>query len=165
MQKISTCLWFDGQAEEAALFYTGIFDNSSMGQTMPGPGGVPLTVEFDIEGRHFMGLNGGPAFSFNEAVSMVVNCETQEEVDRYWDALLEGGQESQCGWLKDKFGLSWQVVPQGMGEFLGGPDPEGSQRAMAAMMKMRKLDINALRAAYNSDQVTGNQQQVKGPGE
>ncbi|MEQ4565648.1 VOC family protein [Paenarthrobacter sp. CAP02] len=149
MQKISTCLWFDGQAEEAAEFYTSTFDNSSMGEVMPGPGGKALTVEFEIEGRQFMGLNGGPMFKFTEAVSMVVNCDSQEEVDRYWDALLVGGVESQCGWLKDRFGLSWQVVPTAMAGILNGPDPAGSQRAMEAMMKMRKLDINELQRAYD----------------
>jgi len=149
MQKISTCLWFDGRAAEAAEFYTSVFERSSLGSSMPGPGGEPVTVEFEIEGRQFMALNGGPAFSFNEAVSLVINCDSQEEVDRYWDALLDGGQESQCGWLKDRFGLSWQIVPTAMSSLLGGPDPEGSQRAMQAMLKMRKLDINVLQKAYD----------------
>jgi predicted 3-demethylubiquinone-9 3-methyltransferase (glyoxalase superfamily) len=151
MQKISTCLWFDGKAAEAAEFYTSTFDNSSILTSMPGPDGQVLTVDFEIEGRHFMGLNGGPAFTFNEAVSLVVNCESQDEVDRYWDALLEGGEESQCGWLKDKFGLSWQIVPTGMPRLLNGPDAAGSQRAMEAMLKMRKLDINVLQRAYDGD--------------
>jgi predicted 3-demethylubiquinone-9 3-methyltransferase (glyoxalase superfamily) len=151
MQKISTCLWFDGKAAEAAEFYTSTFDNSSILTSMPGPDGQVLTVDFEIEGRHFMGLNGGPAFTFNEAVSLVVNCESQDEVDRYWDALLEGGEESQCGWLKDKFGLSWQIVPTGMPGLLNGPDAAGSQRAMEAMLKMRKLDINVLQRAYDGD--------------
>ncbi|MDR6987223.1 putative 3-demethylubiquinone-9 3-methyltransferase (glyoxalase superfamily) [Paenarthrobacter nitroguajacolicus] len=149
MQKISTCLWFDGQAVEAAEFYTSTFDNSSMGQVMPGPDGQALTVGFEIEGRQFMGLNGGPAFVFNEAVSLVVNCGSQEEVDRYWDALLAGGEESMCGWLKDRFGLSWQIVPSGMPALLNGPDPAGSRRAMEAMLTMRKLDISALQKAYD----------------
>lgn len=149
MQKISTCLWFDGQAVEAAEFYTSTFDNSSLGHTMPGPDGEALTVEFEIEGRQFMGLNGGPVFTFNEAVSLVVNCDSQDEVDRYWDALLVGGEESQCGWLKDKYGLSWQIVPTAMAGLLNGPDPAGSQRAMEAMLKMRKLDLNALQKAYD----------------
>ncbi|MBP2265683.1 putative 3-demethylubiquinone-9 3-methyltransferase (glyoxalase superfamily) [Pseudarthrobacter sp. PvP004] len=151
MQKISTCLWFDGQASEAAEFYTSTFDHSSMGQTTPGPDGTTLTVEFKIEGREFLGLNGGPAFTFNEAVSLVVNCDSQEEVDRYWGALLVGGEESQCGWLKDKFGLSWQIVPTAMSGLLSGPDPAGAQRAMEAMLKMRKLDINILQKAYDGD--------------
>ncbi|MGF6832065.1 putative 3-demethylubiquinone-9 3-methyltransferase (glyoxalase superfamily) [Paenarthrobacter sp. TE4293] len=149
MQKISTCLWFDGQAVEAAEFYTSTFDNSSMGQVMPGPDGQALTVGFEIEGRQFMGLNGGPAFVFNEAVSLVVNCGSQEEVDRYWDALLAGGEESMCGWLKDRFGLSWQIVPSGMPALLNGPDPAGSRRAIEAMLAMRKLDISALQKAYD----------------
>ena len=152
MQKISTCLWFDGLAAEAAEFYTSTFDDSSILTSMPGPDGQVLTVDFEIEGRQFMALNGGPAFTFNEAVSLVVNCDSQDEVDRYWDALLEGGgEESQCGWLKDKFGLSWQIVPAGMPSLLNGPDPAGSQRAMEAMLKMRKLDINALQKAYDGD--------------
>lgn len=152
MQKISTCLWFDGRAAEAAEFYTSTFDDSSILTSMPGPDGQVLTVDFEIEGRQFMALNGGPAFTFNEAVSLVVNCDSQDEVDRYWDALLEGGgEESQCGWLKDKFGLSWQIVPVGMPGLLNGPDPAGSQRAMEAMLKMRKLDINVLQKAYDGD--------------
>ncbi len=152
MQKISTCLWFDGRAAEAAEFYTSTFDDSSILTSMPGPGGQVLTVDFEIEGRRFMALNGGPAFTFNEAVSLVVNCDSQDEVDRYWNALLEGGgEESQCGWLKDKFGLSWQIVPAGMPSLLNGPDPAGSQRAMEAMLKMRKLDINVLQKAYDGD--------------
>ena len=152
MQKISTCLWFDGRAAEAAEFYTSTFDDSSILTSMPGPGGQVLTVDFEIEGRQFMALNGGPAFTFNEAVSLVVNCDSQDEVDRYWNALLEGGgEESQCGWLKDKFGLSWQIVPAGMPGLLNGPDPAGSQRAMEAMLKMRKLDINVLQKAYDGD--------------
>jgi len=152
MQKISTCLWFDGRAAEAAEFYTSTFDDSSILTSMPGPDGQVLTVDFEIEGRQFMALNGGPAFTFNEAVSLVVNCDSQDEVDRYWNALLEGGgEESQCGWLKDKFGLSWQIVPAGMPSLLNGPDPAGSQRAMEAMFKMRKLDINVLQKAYDGD--------------
>jgi predicted 3-demethylubiquinone-9 3-methyltransferase (glyoxalase superfamily) len=151
MQKISTCLWFDGKAAEAAEFYTSTFDNSSILTSMPGPDGQVLTVDFEIEGRHFMALNGGPAFTFNEAVSLVVNCESQDEVDRYWNALLEGGEESQCGWLKDKFGLSWQIVPTEMPRLLNGPDAAGSKRAMEAMLKMRKLDINVLQRAYDGD--------------
>ncbi|MGO4144439.1 VOC family protein [Paenarthrobacter sp. YAF11_1] len=149
MQRISTCLWFDGQAAEAAEFYTSIFDKSSIGQIMPGPDGQALTVEFEIDGRPFMGLNGGPAHKFNEAVSLMVNCGSQDEVDRYWEALLAGGEESMCGWLRDKFGLSWQIVPTAMSALLGGPDPDGSRRAMEAMMQMRKLDINVLQRAYD----------------
>ncbi|MEV7604380.1 VOC family protein [Paenarthrobacter sp. NPDC089322] len=151
MQKISTCLWFDGQAAEAAEFYTSTFDDSSLGESMKGPDGNVLTVDFTLEGTQFLALNGGPAFTFNEAVSLVVNCNNQEEVDRYWNALLEGGEESQCGWLKDKYGLSWQIVPTAMPRLLNGPDPAGSQRAMEAMLKMRKLDINVLQKAYDGD--------------
>lgn len=116
---------------------------------MPGPDGQALTVEFEIDGRPFMGLNGGPAHKFNEAVSLMVNCGSQDEVDRYWEALLAGGEESMCGWLRDKFGLSWQIVPTAMSALLGGPDPDGSRRAMEAMMQMRKLDINVLQRAYD----------------
>lgn len=152
MQKISTCLWFDGRAAEAAEFYTSTFEDSSILTSMPGPDGQVLTVDFEIEGRQFMALNGRPAFTFNEAVSLVVNCDSQDEVDRYWTALLAGGgEESQCGWLKDKFGLSWQIVPAGMPALLNGPDPAGSQRAMEAMLKMRKLDIDVLQKAYDGD--------------
>ncbi|MBT8162335.1 MULTISPECIES: VOC family protein [Arthrobacter] len=155
MQKITTCLWFDSQAGEAAEFYTTLFPGSSIGKVLrsgdagPGPAGQVVTVEFEIEGREFVALNGGPMFKFTEAVSLVVNCDTQEEVDRYWDALTEGGEESQCGWLKDKFGLSWQIVPKIFPELLSGPDPDGAQRAMAAMLQMKKLDIAALQSAYD----------------
>ncbi|MFJ5956335.1 VOC family protein [Paenarthrobacter sp. NPDC092416] len=151
MQKISTCLWFENQADEAARFYTSVFEDSSIGQSMPGPDGGVITVEFEIEGRQFMALNGGQAFNFTEAVSLVVNCDSQDEVDRYWAALLDGGEESQCGWLKDKFGLSWQIVPTALPALLSGPDPAGAQRAMEAMLKMRKLDINVLQKAYDGD--------------
>ena len=159
-QKISPCLWFDGQAEAAAKFYTGIFGNSRIlkitrygkaGQEVHGraPGSV-LTVEFELEGQTFTALNGGPQFKFNEAVSFQVNCETQQEVDYFWNALSAGGDESaqQCGWLKDKFGASWQVVPTAMQELLGDPDDAKSQRAFAAMIKMKKLDIAELKRAY-----------------
>lgn len=149
MQKISTCLWFNSEAEEAATFYTGLFAESSMGQTMSGPDGKVMTVDFQIEGRDFMALNGGPAFNFTEAVSLVVNCATQEEVDKYWDALVADGQESQCGWLKDKYGLSWQIVPTAVPGLLAGPDAAGAQRAMEAMLQMRKLDIGVLQKAYD----------------
>ncbi|VXB28020.1 Glyoxalase family protein [Arthrobacter sp. 9V] len=151
MQKISTCLWFDSQAAEAAELYTSTFENASMGQIVPGPDGSAMTVEFEIEGRQFMGLNGRPDVEFNEAVSLVVNCESQDEVDKYWEALLVGGQESRCGWLKDRFGLSWQIVPTAMSGLLGGPDPAGAQRAMQAMLGMNKLDINVLQRAYDGD--------------
>lgn len=154
-QKISTCLWFDTQAEEAADFYVSVFDNSRIlnaaryGDAGQGTPGQAMTVEFEIEGRKFLALNGGPAFSFTEAVSFVIDCSSQDEVDRYWTALTAGGSESQCGWLKDKFGVSWQVVPSVLGKLLSGPDPAGAQRAMEAMLGMRKLEISELEAAYN----------------
>jgi predicted 3-demethylubiquinone-9 3-methyltransferase (glyoxalase superfamily) len=154
-QKITTCLWFDTQAEEAADFYVSVFDGSKILNVAryadggPGPAGQAMTVEFEIEGRKFLALNGGPAFTFNEAVSFVIDCSSQEEVDRYWSALTAGGSEGQCGWLKDKFGVSWQVVPSVMGQLLGGPDPDGAQRAMQAMLGMRKLEIGELQAAYD----------------
>src|SRR5437899_1130939 len=145
MQKISTCLWFEDQAEEAANFYTGLFDDARILEVSrygdPGPGevGQVMTVQFQIEGRDFTALNGGPAFTFNESVSFVVDCSSQEEVDKFWEALTaDGGQESQCGWLKDKFGLSWQIVPTALPKLLNGPDQAGAQRAMEAMLQMRK---------------------------
>jgi predicted 3-demethylubiquinone-9 3-methyltransferase (glyoxalase superfamily) len=157
MQKVTTCLWFDSQAEEAAEFYTSLFPGSSIGKVLrsgeagPGPAGHVVTVDFQIEGREFLALNGGPEFNFTEAVSLVVNCGSQEEVDHYWEALTVGGEESQCGWLKDKFGLSWQIVPTVFHDLLGGPDTEGAQRAMTAMLQMRKLDIATLQSAYDGD--------------
>lgn len=154
-QRIGVCLWFDGQAEQAAEFYTSIFENSKIhsvsryGEAGPGEAGSVMVVNFEIDGSKFMGLNGGPMFTFNEAVSITVDCENQAEVDRYWDALLaDGGQESQCGWLKDKFGVSWQITPVDMEKYVGGPDPEGSRRAMEAMMRMRKIDLPTIEAAY-----------------
>ena len=154
-EKITTCLWFDNQAEQAAGFYASVFDGgkvldvSRYGEGGPGPAGQAITVRFEIEGRTFTALNGGPAFAFNESVSFVIDCAKQEEVDRYWDALRAGGTESQCGWLKDRFGVSWQVVPSVLGGLIGGPDPEGSQRAMQAMLGMQKLDIAVLQRAYD----------------
>ena len=154
-QKITTCLWFDTQAEEAANFYVSVFDGSKIlsvaryGDGGPGPAGQVMTAEFEIEGRKFLALNGGPAFTFSEAVSFVIDCASQDEVDRYWSALTADGEESQCGWLKDKFGVSWQVVPSVLGQLLGGSDPEGAQRAMQAMLGMRKLEIAELQAAYD----------------
>lgn len=155
MRTISTCLWFDNQAEEAAEFYTSVFDNSKvlslsrMGEGGPGPAGQAITVEFEIDGRRFMALNGGPADNFTEAVSFVVDCADQEEVDRYWTALTRGGSESMCGWLKDRYGVSWQIVPSVLGSLIAGSDREGSQRAMQAMLGMRKLDIAELQKAYD----------------
>lgn len=154
-EKITTCLWFDTQAEEAAEYYVSIFDEgkildvSRYGEGGPGPAGQAITVRFQIGGRTFTALNGGPAFTFNEAVSFVIDCASQEEVDRYWSVLADGGQEGQCGWLKDRYGVSWQVVPSVLGQLLGGPDPHGAQRAMQAMLAMRKLDIAALQNAYD----------------
>lgn len=153
MQKITPFLWYDGQAEEAAKLYTGLFKNSSISKISRYPPGVPgqegkvMTVEFTLDGQEFIALNGGPHYSFTPAVSMFIKCETQEEVDRLWDALSEGGTLDQCGWLRDKFGLSWQVVPDGLQELLQDKDPARAQRAVTAMMQMKKLDIRALQEA------------------
>lgn len=150
MQKISPFLWFDGKAEEAAKFYTGIFGNSRITNVIPGPGGTVMGVSFELEGQEFMGLNGGPMFQFTPAVSFFIKCETQEEIDNYWRRLTEGGGEPQpCGWLRDRFGLSWQVVPNALATLLQDKDPARAQRTMEAMMKMSKLDIAALRKAYD----------------
>jgi len=156
MSKISPCLWFDGQAEEAAKFYTAIFPNSSIdtisrspADNPSTPAGAVLTVDFTLDGAKFIGLNGGPDFRFSEAISFSIDCEDQTEVDRYWDALIEGGgEESQCGWLKDRFGLSWQVVPRQLNEMLQSSDIDASKRAMEAMLKMQKLDVAKLREAF-----------------
>jgi predicted 3-demethylubiquinone-9 3-methyltransferase (glyoxalase superfamily) len=154
MQKITPFLWYDTQAEEAANFYVSIFKESKIlgltryGEAGPGPKGSVLTVAFELEGQKFTALNGGPHFKFTEAVSFVVNCISQEEVDYFWEKLLEGGgQESQCGWLKDKYGLSWQVVPNVLPELLQDKDPEKANRVMQAMMKMVKIDIETLKRA------------------
>ena len=154
MQKITTMLWFDGQAEEAAKFYVSVFKNSKMGKVArygdagPGPKGSVMVASFEVEGREFTALNGGPQFKFNESVSFVVHCKTQEEVDYYWDKLLAGGgQESMCGWLKDKYGLSWQITPDVLLELISDPDPAISQSVMKAMMQMRKIDIEAVKQA------------------
>jgi predicted 3-demethylubiquinone-9 3-methyltransferase (glyoxalase superfamily) len=153
LQKITPFLWFDHQAEEAAGFYTSIFPNSKIvkvvryGKTGPGPAGSAMTVEFELEGQTFVALNGGPHFKFTEAVSFVVNCQSQDEVDRYWEKLSTGGAEVQCGWLKDKFGLSWQIVPTVLPELLNDPDPEKSARVTKVMLTMKKLDIAALKKA------------------
>jgi predicted 3-demethylubiquinone-9 3-methyltransferase (glyoxalase superfamily) len=156
--KITPNLWFDRQAEEAARFYTSVFDNSSIGRitrydsatsAMSGlPEGSVLTVEFELDGQPFVALNGGPIFSFTEAVSFIVDCDSQEEVDYFWNALTDGGEESQCGWLKDRYGLSWQIVPAVLGELLSDPDDEKSQRVTQALLGMRKLDIAELQRAY-----------------
>ena len=161
MQKITPCLWFDDQAEEAAKFYTAIFHNSKIvnmtrygeaGQEVHGrPAGTVMTVAFELDGQAFTALNGGPMFKFNEAISFQVSCETQEEVDYYWEKLSEGGdtKAQQCGWLKDKYGVSWQVVPTVLIEMLSDPDAEKSQRVMKAMLQMKKIDIAELKRAYN----------------
>lgn len=155
MQKIVTFLWFDNQAEEAASFYASIFSDSEIleisryGEAGPGPAGTAMVVRFQLAGQEFNALNGGPQFKFSEAISLVVNCESQDEVDYFWEKLSgDGGEESQCGWLKDKFGLSWQIVPTALGHFIAGPDPAGAQRAIQAMLEMRKLDLAVLQEAY-----------------
>jgi len=157
MQKITPFLWFDDKAEQAATFYTSIFKNSKIGKVARydesgekasgRPKGSVMTVEFELDGREFVALNGGPHFKFTEAISFVVNCETQEEVDYYWEKLSTGGKEVQCGWLKDKFGLSWQIVPTVLGELLSDKDAAKAQRVMQAMLKMVKLDIKKLKQA------------------
>jgi predicted 3-demethylubiquinone-9 3-methyltransferase (glyoxalase superfamily) len=156
MTPITPCLWFNHDAEEAATFYTSLFPDSriekvvrSAADTPSGPKGMVITVEFVIRGQPFLGLNGGPDFVFNEAISFVVDCEDQAEVDRYWDALVEGGGEhGPCGWLKDRFGVSWQVLPRRLNELTEGPDAAGAERAMQAMLGMTKIDVAELEAAY-----------------
>jgi len=157
MQKITPFLWFDNQAEEAATFYASVFRNSKIGSiarydktSAAASGrseGSAMTVSFQLEGEEFIALNGGPLFRFSEAISFVVNCDTQKEIDYYWNKLTDGGEESQCGWLKDKFGLSWQIVPSSLGKWIAGPDKAKSSRAMAALMKMKKLVIAELENA------------------
>lgn len=154
MPKPHPFLWFDDQAEDAANFYVSIFPNSKItivnryGEAGPGPKGQVMTIQFELDGQTFTALNGGPHFQFNEAVSFVIDCADQAEVDHYWDKLVEGGAPSQCGWLKDRFGLSWQVVPTALYALIGDPDPAKAQRATQAMLKMVKLDIAALEAAH-----------------
>ena len=158
MQRINPFLWFDDKAEEAANFYTSIFKNSKVlkvarygeagAQVSGKPKGSVMTVKFQLDGQEFVALNGGPQFKFSEAVSFVVNCQTQEEIDEYWKKLSDGGQEIECGWLKDKYGLSWQVVPTILGELLTDPDPKKTERVMKAMLQMKKLDMNRLKQAY-----------------
>jgi len=153
MQRITTNLWFDTQAEEAAAYYVSIFDNSRIvnvahyTEAGPRPAGMVMVVEFELDGQRFVAINGGPEFPFDEAISLQVTCETQEEVDYYWERLSAGGEEGPCGWLKDKYGLSWQVTPTGLDEFLSDPDPERATRAMQAMLAMGKLDLAALQRA------------------
>lgn len=155
MQKIAPMLWYDTEAEEAARLYVGIFPNSRItgitryGTAGPGREGSVMTVAFQLAGQSFTGLNGGPQFRFSEAVSFVVDCADQAEVDEYWEKLAEGGEKGPCGWLKDRFGLSWQIVPSVLVELISDPDPERAQRTMAAMMKMSKLDIAELKRAHS----------------
>ena len=154
MQKITPFLWFDGKAEEAMNFYISIFKNSKIlsvtryGEAGPGPEGTVMTAKFALNGQEFVALNGGPQFTFTEAISFVVNCETQQEVDELWEKLSEGGQKSRCGWLKDKYGLSWQVVPTALVEMLQDKDAKKSNRVMQAMLQMNKIEIETLRRAY-----------------
>jgi predicted 3-demethylubiquinone-9 3-methyltransferase (glyoxalase superfamily) len=153
MKEIVPCLWFDTEGEEAAEFYTSVFPNSKIldvsryGEAGPRPAGTVMTVNFELNGQEFLALNGGPDLTFSEAISFQVFCEDQDEVDRYWAALSEGGEEGPCGWLKDRFGLSWQIVPTRLSELLSDPDPERSQRAMKAMLGMKKIDIAELERA------------------
>jgi len=157
MPKIIPCLWFDGQAEQAAEHYVGIFPDSKVldvtrvGPNGPGVEGTVLTVNFSLDGQEYVALNGGPQFPFTEAISLQIYCADQDEVDRYWNGLTEGGEESQCGWLKDEFGLSWQVVPTVMFDLIGDPDPDRAGRAIQAMLQMQKLDIAELQRAADED--------------
>ena len=161
MKAINPCLWFDNQAEEAARFYASIFKDSKIGTiTRYGdsaaaaagrPKGSVMTVTFKLDGQEFMALNGGPIFKFSEAISLMVNCETQEEIDHFWTKLSEGGEEGPCGWLKDKFGLSWQIVPAIMAEWMKDRDTTRSERVMEGLLKMKKLDIKALKQAYEGE--------------
>ena len=160
MNKIHPCLWFDDQAEEAASLYVSIFRNSKIkkvsrygeaGAKVSGrPKGSVMTVEFELDGQRFVALNGGPMFKFSEAISLTVNCKDQREVDRFWTKLSKGGAEGPCGWLKDKFGLSWQIIPTALSRMMQDKDPKKSARVMAAMMKMRKIDVAGLKRAYAS---------------
>jgi len=157
LQKISPFLWFDHQAEEAAKFYVSIFPNSAIGKIArytdagPGPKGSVMTVAFQLDGQPFTALNGGPIFKFTEAISFVVHCETQQEVDEFWERLSQGGQQVECGWLKDKFGLSWQIVPVALMEMIEDKNPARVGRVMKAMMQMKKLDIAGLERAYRQE--------------
>ena len=152
MKKITPFLWFDTQAEEAMNFYVSIFKNSKVLGVTPGPEGRAMSVSFELEGQEFIGLNAGPEFKFNEAISFFVDCKTQAEVDELWEKLTaDGGEESMCGWLKDKYGLSWQIIPQGLSQMLGDPDPAKAQRVMQAMLKMNKIDLAGLEQAYDQE--------------
>ena len=155
-QKIKTFLWFDSQAEEAANLYTSLFENSEVtkisyyGPAGPQPAGTVMTVEFTLDGVEYIALNGGPHFKFNEAISLSIDCQSQEEVDRLWDKLTEGGEPGPCGWLKDRFGLSWQVVPSALPRMLSDPDPERANRVMSCMLQMSKIEIAELQKAYDA---------------
>jgi predicted 3-demethylubiquinone-9 3-methyltransferase (glyoxalase superfamily) len=157
MQKIAAFLWFDGKAEEAAEFYTSVFKNSKIlnitryGEAGPGPKGTVMMATFQIEGQEFMALNGGPQYTFSPAISFFVNCETQAEVDELWDKLSAGGREMQCGWLQDKYGVSWQIVPKALMELMKDKDPVKSQRVFKAMLQMTKIDIEGLKRAYRGE--------------
>ncbi|HWG56739.1 MAG TPA: VOC family protein [Gaiellaceae bacterium] len=161
MKPIVPNLWFDNEAEEAAEFYVSIFPNSRIvskalyPEGSPGEAGTVMTVEWELDGNRFVGINGGPQFTFSEAVSFMIECDSQEEIDFYWERLTDGGRESMCGWLVDRFGLSWQVVPKGMDELFANPDPEPARRAMQAMLGMRKLDVEALRRAAEGTATAG----------
>jgi predicted 3-demethylubiquinone-9 3-methyltransferase (glyoxalase superfamily) len=154
MPKITPFLWFDDKAEEAMKFYTSVFKNSKVGRIArygeagPGPKGAVMSATFQLDGQDFMALNGGPLFTFSPAISFFVNCETQKEVDELWERLSEGGEKQRCGWLKDKYGVSWQIIPSALGEMLHDKDPEKSKNVMNAMLKMNKIDIQGLRQAY-----------------
>jgi predicted 3-demethylubiquinone-9 3-methyltransferase (glyoxalase superfamily) len=156
MQKIVTFLWFDNQAEEAANLYVSVFKNSKIGTVRrygkagPGPEGSVMTVAFQLEGQEFYALNAGPHFKFTPAISLFVNCESQEEVDELWDKLSAGGRKDRCGWLQDKYGLSWQIIPTALGKLMSDPDPEKSSRVMKAMLQMDKIDINRLEEAHKA---------------
>ena len=153
MPKITPWLWFDTEAEDAARFYTSVFPNSRIldiaryGSAGPRPEGMVMTVKFELDGQTFAALNGGPEFTFNEAISFQVNCETQEDVDTFWSKLSEGGEEGPCGWLKDRYGVSWQIIPTRLNELIGDPDREKSQRVMAAMLNMKKIEVDGLERA------------------
>jgi len=154
IQKINPCFWFDDQAEESAQFYTSIFKNSKINaisyytEVSPKPAGTVLTVDFQLEGQDFTALNGGPEFTFNPAISLCVNCDTQAEIDYYWDKLLEGGEVLACGWLTDRFGVSWQIIPAEMGELMSNDNPERASRVMEELLKMKKIDLATLQRAY-----------------
>jgi len=156
MQKITPCLWFDDQAEEAARFYCSIFKNSKLGRIThygegaPRPKGTVMTVRFKLDGQQFLALNGGPEFKFNEAISLIVNCKTQKEIDRMWKKLSAGGQEVQCGWLKDQYGVTWQIMPSIIGKLMSDRNPERADRVMQALHQMKKLDIKQLKQAYGN---------------